>query len=99
MIMLAKNLPKRQSFWKIPLRVMLDIISAWKSLFTGQVVYFLAVLEAHMAFLKWVLFMQRKSVFPVRRKARLSGWYPHCVAWKHFVEGKETFDEIVDDKR
>ncbi len=99
MIMLAKNLPKRQSFWKIPLRVMLDIISAWKSLFTGQVVYFLAVLEAHMAFLKWVLFMQGKSVFPVRRKARLSGWYLHCVAWKHFVEGKETFDEIVDDKR
>ena len=56
MIMLAKNLPKRQSFWKIPLRVMLDFISAFKSLFAGQFVYFLAVGEAHLAFLKWLVF-------------------------------------------
>ena len=99
MIMLAKNLPKRQSFWKIPLRVLMDFVSATKSLFAGQFVYFLAVGEAHLAFLKWVLFMQGKSVFPVRRKARLAGWYRSSVAWKHFVEGKETFDEIVGDKR
>ena len=99
MIMLAKNLPKRQSFWKIPVRVMMDFISAFKSLLTGEVVYFLAVGEAHLAFLKWVLFKQKQSVFPVRRKARLSGWYPHSVAWKHFVVGKERFDEIVGDKR
>ena len=28
MIMLAKNLPKRQSFWKIALRLVMDVISA-----------------------------------------------------------------------
>ena len=99
MIMLAKNLPKRQSFWKIPLRILLDFISAFKSLFAGQIVYFLAVGEAHLAFFKWVFFKQRQSIFPVRRKARLSGWYLRCVAWKHFVAGKQTFDEIVQDKR
>jgi len=99
MIMLAKNLPKRQSFWKIPLRICMDLISATKSLFAGQWVYFLAVGEAHLAFFRWVLFKQGKSVFPVRRRARLSGWYMHCVAWKHFVEGKERFDEIVCRKR
>jgi GT2 family glycosyltransferase len=99
MIMLAKNLPKRQSFWKIPLRILMDFISAFKSLFAGQLVYFMAVGEAHLAFFKWVLFKQNKSVFPVQRKARLSGWYPHSVAWKHFVEGRERFDEIVGDKR
>ena len=99
LIMLAKNLPRRQSFWKIPLRLVLDNISAWKSLFSGQVVYFLAVAEAHFAFFKWILFKQKGSIFPVKRKARLSGWYQHCVAWKHFVEGKERFDEIVGDKR
>jgi GT2 family glycosyltransferase len=99
MIMMAKNLPRRQSFWKIPLRVIMDFISATKSLFAGQFVYFLAVGEAHLAFLKWLLFKQGKSIFPIRRKARISGWYLHSVAWKHFVEGKETFDEIVGDKR
>ena len=99
MIMLAKNLPKRQSFWKIPLRVLMDFISAFKSLFAGQFVYFLAVGEAHLAFLKWLFFKRKSSVYPVQRKARLSGWYLHSVAWKHFVQGKERFDEIVGDKR
>ena len=64
MIMLAKNLPKRQSFWKIPLRILMDFISAFKSLFAGQFVYFLAVGEAHLAFFKWLFFMQKSSVFP-----------------------------------
>jgi GT2 family glycosyltransferase len=99
MIMLAKNLPLHESIWKIPLRILMDFISAFKSLFAGQVVYFLAVGEAHLAFLKWMLFKQRKSVFPGKRKGVLSGWYPHSVAWKHFVVGKKRFDEIVDDKR
>ena len=97
--MLAKNLPKRQSFWKIPLRVLMDFISAFKSLFAGQFVYFLAVGEAHLAFLKWLFFKRKESVFPVQRKARLSGWYLNSVAWKHFVLGKERFDEIVGGKR
>jgi len=99
MIMLAKNLPRRQSFWKIPLRIGMDFISAFKSLFAGELVYFLAVAEAHLAFFKWLLFKQKSSVFPSRRKNRLSGWYLNSVAWKHFVEGKETFDEIVGGKR
>jgi GT2 family glycosyltransferase len=99
MIMLAKNLPKRQSFWKIPLRILMDFISAFKSLFAGQFVYFVAVGEAHLAFFKWLLFKRRNSVFPVHRKARLCGWYLHSVAWKHFVEGRERFDEIVGGKR
>jgi GT2 family glycosyltransferase len=99
MIMLAKNLPKRQSFWKIPLRVLMDFTSAIKSLFAGQAVYFFAVWEAHAAFFKLLLFKRSYSVFPVSRQGKLSGWYQHCVAWKHFVEGKKTFDEIVGDKR
>jgi len=99
MIMLAKNLPRRQSFWKIPLRILLDIISAWKSLFAGEAVYFFAILEAHLAFVKWLFFSQGESVFPSRRRASLTGWYQRSIAWKHFVQGKKTFAEIVGDKR
>jgi len=99
MIMLAKNLPRRQSFWKIPLRILLDIISAWKSLFAGEAVYFFAILEAHLAFVKWLFFSQGQSVFPSRRRASLTGWYQRSIAWKHFVQGKKTFAEIVGDKR
>jgi len=98
LIMLAKNLPFQQAIWKIPFRFLLDAISAWKSLFAGEAIYFLAISEAHLAFVKWVLFKQNESVFPKRRKANLAGWYLHSVVWKHFVRGKKTFTEIVGNK-
>jgi GT2 family glycosyltransferase len=99
LIMLAKNLPLSQAVWKIPFRFLLDIVSAWKSLFNGQSIYFKAIFEAHAAFLKWLFFRQRRSVFPVERKGNLYGWFRHSVAWQHFVNGKKTFTEIVGGKK
>ena len=98
LIMLAKNLPFGQAIWKIPFRFLLDAISAWKSLFAGEAIYFLAISEAHLAFVKWLLFKQNESVFPKKRKANLAGWYLHSLVWKHFVRGKKTFTEIVENK-
>ena len=99
MIMLAKCLPKRQWFWKIPFRIFLDVVSAWKSLLTGEAVYFFAIFEAHVAFVKWIFLNRKDSLFPIRRSSELSGWYYKCVAWDHFVKAKQTFAQIVQDKR
>jgi GT2 family glycosyltransferase len=98
LIMLAKNLPPEQAIWKIPFRFFLDTISAWKSLFVGQGVYFKAVIRAQIGFLKWIVLKRRKSVFPPKRKGNLEGWFTKSVVWKHFVAGKKTFSEIVKDK-
>jgi GT2 family glycosyltransferase len=94
-IMLAKNLPAAQAIWKIPFRVMLDAISAWKSLFAGEATYFIAVLEAHLGFLKWFFFARKKSVYPLVRTGSVHGWYTHSIIWQHFILGKTTFREIV----
>ncbi|MGB8194075.1 MAG: glycosyltransferase family 2 protein [Chitinophagaceae bacterium] len=99
LIMLAKNLPKRQAWWKIPVRYVLDGISAIKSLFDGQWVYFKAIIKAHVAFLKWIPGRRRKSIFPASKTNRLDGWYHGSVVWKHFVGGKTRFDEIVGPKK
>jgi GT2 family glycosyltransferase len=98
LIMMAKNLPRAQSAWKIPFRFVLDSISAWKSLFAGEGVYFAAILEAHLAFLKWVAFKQKQSIFPRKRNGTLRGWYTGSVVWQYFVIGKKTFTEIVKGK-
>ncbi|MEJ0106691.1 MAG: glycosyltransferase family 2 protein [Bacteroidota bacterium] len=50
-VMLYKNLPASQKWWKIPFRIFLDIISACKGLLAGDAGYFLAILRAHVAFL------------------------------------------------
>ena len=96
LIMLAKNLPLGQALWKIPLRLVLDTVSAIKSLFEGQGVYFISIFKAHFAFLGWIPGRRRKSVFPQKRTGRLEGWYSGSVVWKHFVRGKTRFKEIVN---
>jgi GT2 family glycosyltransferase len=98
LIMLAKNLPLGQSFWKIPLRFALDNLFAWKLLFAGQGSSFWAILRAHFGFFKWLLVGRKKSTFPPKRSAALDGWYTHSVAWQYFVKGNKTFSEIMKVK-
>lgn len=98
LIMLSKNLPLSAALWKIPFRILLDIISAYKSLFSGNVIYFKAVAKAHAGFIKWRLFYRNKSNYSGNRKAKLTGWYAHSIIWDHFIKGKKTFKEIIGDK-
>lgn len=99
LVMLAKNLPWYEKVWKLPVRLLLDAVSAWKSLFDGQGIYFKAILEAHIGFAGWVVFRHRKSVFAISRKGQIKGMYKGCVVWDHFVKGKKQFSEIVQLKK
>jgi GT2 family glycosyltransferase len=98
LIMLAKNLPLSQSFWKIPARILLDAVSSFKFLLSGQPVYFAAILKAHLAFVYWALFRKSESVFPAFKKIKPKGRLPQSIVWKYFVAGKKTFTEIVRSK-
>lgn len=98
LIMMAKNLPVGELLWKMPCRFLLDSVSAWKSLFAGEAVYFWAILEAHLAFVKWMLFKRKQSIFPKNRRGLLQGWYRGSIVWQYFVTGKKTFTEIVKRK-
>jgi len=94
-IMLYKNLPWSQKWWKIPFRQLLDSISAWKGLLTGDGGYFIAILRAHAAFAKWLFFKQHKSIFPAKRNGELKGYYKGNMVWQHFMKKKKYFHEIV----
>lgn len=94
-IMLFKNLPWREKWWKIPFRQFLDIVSATKGLFSGDGGYFIAIVRAHIAFARWLFFNKRKSIFPTTRKGMLHGRYMGNLVWDHFVKGKKYFSEII----
>ena len=94
-IMLYKNLPWSEKWWKIPFRISLDTISAWKGLLTGDGGYFLAILRAHFSFYKWVLFKRNQSVFPVKKTGKLYGIYRGNVVWEHFAKGKKYFSQLI----
>jgi hypothetical protein len=96
-IMLYKNLPWHRKWWLIPFRWLLDIVSALKGLLRGDGGYFLAIARAHAAFIKWVLFKQRFSVFPEKRTGELAGLYRGNLAWQHFVRKKKYFSQVVKE--
>ena len=94
-IMMSKNLPLSKKIWIIPVRNFLDVITAWKGLLSGNSGYFIAIIRARMAFIKWWLFYQKKSVFPVTKKNNLAGFYKKNIVWQHFIKKKKYFSEIV----
>ena len=96
--MMAKNLPLTEAIIKIAARFVLDGISATKSLFAGQGKYFVAVIHAHLAFLGWLIAKRSASIFPDKKSRNWNGYYKGSVVWKHFVQGKKKFQEIVENK-
>jgi GT2 family glycosyltransferase len=95
LIMLYKNLPFYQLIWKLPLRFLLDAISAWKNIFAGQLPYFKAVVQAHFAFINWVIFHKKEKKGKSPTTNKLFGWYKGSIVWDHFIAGKKTFKEII----
>ncbi len=95
-IMLAKNLPWSEKWWKIPYRQALDALSAWKGLLSGDGGYTLAIIKAHIAFLRWIV-AGKKQPRPLRRPlAQLKGVYRGNMVWQHFALGKKKFSDIVE---
>ena len=93
--MLAKNLSSSEKWWKIPFRLMLDQVAAWKGLLNGDPGYFVTINRAHWAFLKWWF-----SPANPRRKqdaglSSLSGVYKGNMIWQYFIRKRTRFNEII----
>ncbi len=68
LIMLSKNMRMGEKLWKIPYRIFLDSVSAWKNIFIGEPSYFIAVAMAHMAYAKWLVVGRSRSIIPCKEE-------------------------------
>ena len=98
LVMMARNMPAGEAIWKISWRFVLDAVSAVKSLLAGEATYFMAVFNAHIAFLGW-LFKKQNKRKAVKRNRPLRGYFPKSVVWQHFILGRKKFSDIVQQKR
>ncbi len=97
-IMLWKNLSYSEKWWKVPFRLVLDWISAFKGLLSGDRSYFLAILKAHKAFIKWKFGKQRKKDFVERKKLKnMEGVYKGNIVWGYFVRRRRTFSQFFSN--
>ena len=94
-IMLAKNLPWKEKWWKVPFRLALDQVSALKVLLQGDFGYFRAVIKAHLAFFYWVLFIKKKGVDGRKPLKRLDGVYNGSIVQQYFLNKKRFFSQVV----
>ncbi|HMO32553.1 MAG TPA: glycosyltransferase family 2 protein [Lacibacter sp.] len=95
LVMLVKNMPLSELLWKLPIRMALDALSAWKELLQGKPAYWRAVFQAHLDFADWWLRASGKYQAP---HPSLSGWYSGSVVWQYFVKRRRHFSQIVHRK-
>lgn len=98
LVMLAKNFPFAQALYKIPFRMGLDVVAAYRELFAGNGAGYIAIAKAHAQFIKWLLVDKKRSVFPISKKGKVNGWYDGAIVWAFFVKKKTTFSEIINNK-
>ncbi len=95
LMMLCKNLPLTELIWKLPFRLGLDAISAWKGLLSGDGYFFTDIVKAHFA-----LFGRLVTGNIARSKATqslksLNGVYTGSLVFQYFVKKKQYFKKIV----
>ena len=99
LMMMYRNLPFYEKCWKLPVRIGLDAISAWKAVLQGEFAFFVAIFKAHISFSGWVI--QGVAKTRVKQKKPLSslkGVYSGSLIWAYFFGGKRKFTEIVSQK-
>ncbi len=98
-IMMAKNLPLREKWWKIPFRLMLDQAAALRALLGGDAGYFFAVARAHIAFFYWVFAGPSEKIQYRRRPIqKLPGVFNGNIAFEYFLHKKKTFSVLVTNQ-
>jgi GT2 family glycosyltransferase len=94
-IMLCKNLQLKEKIWKLPLRFFLDILFAFKSLFSGYGASFIAVFKAYLSVMKSGFTHPNKITLNKKSLKIMQGVYKGFIVWDYFIKKKKRFSQIV----
>jgi len=95
LMMLSKNLPLSELIWKMPMRLGLDAISAYKGLFNGDLSFFMAIGKAHFSFFGYLISGKVKRSKNTKPMKSFDGVYRGSLVWQYFIKNKHHFDKIV----
>ena len=95
LVMLCKNLPFAELVWKLPFRLALDALSAWKGLLNGDVCFFTAIVKAHFSLFGFILKGKIHRSPTIKRMGKLDGVYSGSLVYQYFIKKKHYFNKIV----
>ncbi|MBX2846084.1 MAG: glycosyltransferase family 2 protein [Saprospiraceae bacterium] len=80
--------------WKLPIRLFLDAIAAWRFLLTGKPAGFLAVAKAHLHFFAGI-FKWRQKANNATSPRQVRGILKKSIVFQYFVLGKKTYTQLT----
>jgi len=101
LVLLHKNLPKQQLLFKLPLRLLLDVIAAYRALLNGEVKTYKAIAKAHFSYLINIKKWQKQRNIS-KKQVRLNkintsnsnGIYRNSIVWDYFIKKKKLFSDL-----
>ncbi len=98
LVMMSKNLPFFESLWKIPVRIFLDSIAAYRALVAGNFSTYISIASAHMHYVEWIFTGKRGIKLPKIKMKNIKPVYKGSIVWQYFRKKKKTFSEIIPGK-
>jgi hypothetical protein len=96
LVLLLKNLPSNKLIWLLPFRLILDGVSAFRSLLKGDFKEIKAIVRAHWSFFltlpMWI--KKRKKSQQLVTTPEMNGIYPKSIIWEYFAKNKKLFTEL-----
>ena len=99
LVMLSKNLPFSEAFYKIPFRLLLDQVAAFKAIVEPDFSTFISIQKAHLHYLGWLFFGKRNICLPKAKIKMLPGVYRGSIVKEYFINKKNTFLKIVGNNK
>ena len=88
LLMLTKNLPLKSLLSTIFIRLMMDILSSIRFIFTGKIYHFMSIYKAHFYY-----YLMLKKLLKSRNNAKIRSNYfkINSIVYKYFIQGKKKF--------
>lgn len=99
LVMMTKNLPFSETIWKIPLRMFLDAVAAYRALIDGNFSTYISIASGHMHYVEWIITGRRGKRFPKIKMKNMVPVYNGSIVWQYFKKKKKTFSEIIPGKK
>tara|TARA_B100001057_G_scaffold224348_2_gene224652 strand:+ start:1615 stop:2610 length:996 start_codon:yes stop_codon:yes gene_type:complete len=92
LIVLLKNLPQKDLIKILTIRIILDIVAAYRFLFLGKIKLFFAIFKAHIYFLKNFKQHYKKRI-TIEPKDKY--WKVKSIIWEYFINGNKFFTKLL----
>tara|TARA_B100000886_G_scaffold160274_1_gene109252 strand:- start:735 stop:1718 length:984 start_codon:yes stop_codon:yes gene_type:complete len=91
LLMLTKNLPLKSLLSRLLIRLIMDILSSLRFIFSGKIYHFMSIYKAHFHY-----YFMLRSLLGKRNNGKIRSNYfkINSIVYKYFVQGKKKFFQL-----